>query len=166
MKLLHALLVTITLFIIATLTFSTPAHADNDDSLLQKSWNDIKSNSHMHFLDNLTPATFYDFKEHVMMAGGTSSFYSYKKLTADFGVVKSIDASTSVVPASTALPMVGLNLHIGEWLDSIPALHTLGANLGLQQGLLQYATAGAWFARDFGIHEFRYGAYTGLQVKW
>lgn len=164
MKLLHALLTAIVLYIIASLTFISPLRAD--DSLLQKSWNDLKTNSSFHLLDNLTPGTFYDFKEHVLMAGGTTELYNYRHVSFDVGVVKSIDKSTSVVPASDTLPIVGLKLKVGEWLDTNPALHNLGTSLGLNQGVLQYLTAGVWTARDFVVHENRYGGYTGLQVKF
>lgn len=160
MKLLHALIVTVLLYVIASFAFVVPAKAD--DTLLKKTWTDVQSNSSFHLFDNLTSGTFYDFKEHVMMAGGTTEIYTYKKLSFDLGIVKSIDSPTSTVSPTDVLPIVGVKLKIGSVLDAIPALHALAGQMGLQQGLLQYVTAGGWAARDFDLHETRYGGYAGL----
>lgn len=147
--------------------FAAPARAASTntvvavDGFFGKIWGDVSSNSSFHLLDNLTPATFYDFNEHTLMAGGTTAIYRYRALSADVGVVKSIDNQAA---ENGAIPIVGLNFHGGTLINNTPALRAAVDNAGFDQGLLKYLTAGAWTGRDFKTHITRYGVYGGFLV--
>lgn len=137
---------------------STSTHPT--DNFFGKVWTDVATNSSFHFLDNLTPATFYDFKQHTLMAGGTTAVYKYRSLSVDGGVVRSIDDQAK--DNGNAIPILGLNFHGGAFIDSYRAAHNLGSSVGFDQGLLKYLTAGAWGGRDFVQHITRYGVYGGF----
>ena len=132
------------------------------DNFFGKVWTEIKTNSSFHFLDNLTPATFYDFKEHTLMAGGTTAVYRYRMLSLDGGVVKSIDDQAA--ENSNAIPIIGINFHGGTLINNSATLTKAVNSAGFDQGLWKYLTAGGWAGRDFAEHINRYGVYGGFLV--
>lgn len=124
-------------------------------------WQDIKSSSTMHILDNGTPGWFYDYKDHVSMSGVTTEIYKYRHLSGDFGFVKSIDNKGRLVP------ILGTNIHIGSFLNRFQSVNTAITNLGLNQGLLKYFVAGAWAGHDFNdpMRVIHYGIYSGFRIE-
>lgn len=134
-------------------------HADGS-SLGATLWNDILTNSHGHFFDNLTPGMFYDFQDHQLKSGASTEFFTYHKISADFGILRSIEEGTK--PSA----LLGAKVKFGSLLDEIPAIHNLGANLGFDQGMLQYLTVGTWLSKNFDNGKIGYGAYGGVFIPF
>lgn len=147
------------LVVAAMLALAMPVRAE--DSVLNKLWGDLQTNSSFHLFDNGTPAYFYDFKQHEQMAGLTTEFYQYRYSTLDFGLLKSIDGGTNHV-----LPVVNANLHAGTYLAKIPAVSSLMSGFGLNAGALQYFTLGGWAGRDFATSNYRYGVSSGFRIEF
>lgn len=147
------------LVVAALMALAMPVKAE-DNNVLSRTWTDLQSNSSFHLFDNGTSAYFYDFKQHESMAGVSTEFYQYRHATLDLGLVKSIENGDH------AFPILNANLHVGSYLANVPAV-VAGLNvLGLNSGILQYFTAGAWAGRDFSTSEYRYGVSSGLRVEF
>lgn len=147
------------LVVTAMLALAMPVKAE--DSVLNRVWGDLQTNSSFHVFDNGTPAYFYDFKQHEQMAGLTTEFYQYRYSTLDLGLLKSIDGGTNHV-----LPVLNANVHAGTYLAKIPAVQAGLTLLGLNSGVLQYFTLGGWAGRDFATSNYRYGLSSGFRIEF
>lgn len=148
------------LLILLTLVFGSCIMAKADDSIPAQIWADLQANTTSHVLDNGTPGFFYDVSSHKLMSGATSELYTYRNLSLDFGVVRSIENHDHT------LPVLGTNLHIGSFLAKFNNVDRLMTKLKLKQGLLQYFVMGGWAGRDFTDHVNRYGFYSGFKAEF
>jgi hypothetical protein len=116
----------------------------------------------LHILDNITPATFWDWSNGEWLGGGTTTLYKKYYVSADAGVVTSLKDNTK-----NALYMGGLRFHAGELLvaKSKTARDIVNQDVILQ-GLLKYMTAGIWGARDWDAAKWRSGIYTGFEFSF
>ena len=88
------------------------AAASSADQQAKTAWEKLYANDNFHLLDNLTPATFYDFNKKEWLAGGVTSVYQYKHVSIDIGTVKSMEESSNLNP------LAGINFHLGSFLNS------------------------------------------------
>lgn len=148
------------LLILLTFALGYSTIAKADDSIPAQIWADLQANTTSHVLDNGTPGFFYDFASHKLMSGATSELYTYRHVSLDFGVVRSIENHDKT------LPVLGANLHVGSYLAKFNSVNRAMTKLKLNQGLLQYFVAGAWTGRDFTDHVNRYGFYSGFKAEF
>jgi hypothetical protein len=141
----------LTSFVVAMLLGIAPVFAS--DSGLKKTWEDFRSNSHVHLFDNLTPAGFYDTDADEFLAGAVTSLYSYRFLTLDVGIVEDF-------------PIAGANVKVNELLMYVPQIRETLTFLKLDEGFLKYTAMGLWAARDFEAKKARYGYYVGAEFQF
>jgi len=138
------------------------------DGKLLSAWNWATDNgSSLHFLDNGTAATLYDFNRKEWLAGAMTALYNpemtfratkIKPLSLDVGVIKSMEAGQA------AFPFGAVRFHGREVVGAISS----GAKdfFEARQNLLKYLTCGGWVARDWNIGEYRYGGFIGAETKF
>ena len=117
----------------------------------------------LQVLEKGSPAVFYDWQTHQWQAGIVSPFLVYKSLSLDIGAIKNIEESGS------GIPLVGLNLHLGDYLAKLPLVIKVADLLTpdvLTDGLLGKLSLGAFGAREADKDLWHYGAYTGLEIKF
>ena len=137
------------------------------DSKLMFAWNFATDDGKaIHFLDNATAATLYDFNRKEWLAGAMTALYtpqmtlggmSVKPLSLDAGVVQSIEAG------HTAFPFGAVRFHGREMLEQNQSLKDF---FSARTNLLKYLTCGGWAARDWNIGEYRYGGFVGAETKF
>lgn len=116
----------------------------------------------LHILDNITPATFWDWSNGEWLGGGTTTLYKKYYISADAGVVTSLKNDNK-----NALYMGGLRFHAGELLMAKSKMTRDIVNQDvILEGLLKYMTAGVWGARDWDAAKWRSGIYTGFEFTF
>src|SRR5258708_4176331 len=101
------------LVISALLLSAISVRAYADDSIISQIGTNITTKTEGHFLDNGTPGYFYDFKEHKLLAGGTTELLRYRWMTGNFGAIRSVEDHTNV------FIITGLNFHLDHmWRTS------------------------------------------------
>lgn len=157
-----------TLMVVTALALYTPAFAQTEnDSKMKAMWNWTTDNGNaLHFLDNGTAASLYDFNRKEWLGGVMSSLYkpqmSFKGMVAhplslDVGVVKSIEQGHA------AFPFGAVRFHGREMLANNEKVKAFFES---RQNLIKYLTCGGWAARDWNIGDYRYGGFIGAEVKW
>jgi len=116
----------------------------------------------LHLIDNITPATFWDWSNGEWLGGGTTVLYKKYYLSLDAGVASSLEDSTK-----SAMYMGGLRFHAGELLvRKSKFVRDIVNQDVILEGLLKYATAGIWGARDWDTAKWRSGIYTGFEFTF
>ena len=110
-------------------------------------WEEISASENFHLLDNATPASFYDFNKGEWLAGVSTSFYKYGRLSVDFGGIKTMEKS------DTILPLIGLNGNFKARSDN-------------DFKFLENLSIGVWYCREFVTGRNLFGVYGGYAAKW
>jgi hypothetical protein len=123
------------------------ANAANTDTSGENIWNKISASENFHLLDNATPASFYDFNSGTWYAGVSTSIYKFKKLSIDFGGVRTMEKSSAI------LPMFGLNRTFLERSDK-------------DFKFFENLSVGIWYCREFKSGTNLFGIYGGYAAKF
>lgn len=146
----------LTLMAVPLLALDPPAVSTNTPTVIS----DLADG--LHLIDNVTPATFWDWSNGEWLGGGTTVIYKKYYCSIDAGVASSLEDSTK-----SAMYMGGLRFHAGELLArKSKFVHDFVNQDVILEGLLKYATMGVWGARDWDTAKWRSGIYTGFEFTF
>jgi len=155
-KILSFLTLAVMLFTLSPARTASAGITQKIDKALTKYWAEGRAEKNLHILDNGTLAYFYDINHGERMVGIVSSFYTFKHFSAEWGVIRSIEADKS------GFPIVGVNYKIGAHLAGYGWVRTITYPIKRISPILRMTNIGTFGGRDFNASTYRYGLYAGL----
>jgi hypothetical protein len=153
----------IALMFLSCQSYAQTVAPTNVDKWYQKVWTfAVDDGDALHFLDNATAASLYDFNRKEWLGGGMTSLYQplikgVKPLSLDFGV------SSTMQQGDVGFPFGAVRFHGRELLNKNASVKSF---FDARQNLLKYLTCGGWTARDFNYGIWRYGGFLGAEAKF
>jgi len=135
------------------------AKAGAIDQFLSDSWKSVSASENFHLLDNASADVFKSLKSKNYYAGSSTYLYKYWHLSADFVAIKSLQESSSINPGA------GIRFHFGELLYTIPQVKNIADKIGKSARLIDNATIGISYTRNFSNGENVPMIYGGIVKK-